>query len=51
MSTHPPTWLVEAHKDARCPDPCPLCMRIEAYEPAVHEGRYYLTTFDYPEEL
>jgi len=48
MNFRPTAQLREMHDDMRCPPECPLCARIEAYDPPERVGaRDYLTTNDY----
>lgn len=42
-------WLREAHDRMECPPECPICSRIESYEPPGRGARELLTTFDYEE--
>lgn len=49
MNYRPTAWLAEAHRDNRCPDECPSCARIDAFEVEPREAHDYLITSDFPE--
>lgn len=50
MNYRPTAWLREQHDMGTCPELCPMCARIDAFEVEPREAHDYLVTSDYREE-